>query len=106
MAVQKHNTYYDDELYYYDENGVRKPLQVGKIYSAGSGIKIENDVISVSGKYVSSASTALDGKRLVLVIMNGLNLLYHLGVIGVKQFKKLVLMLTTLLLLGLIHKVI
>ncbi len=67
MAVQKHNTYYDNELYYYDENGVRKPLQVGKIYSAGSGIKIENDVISVSGKYVASASTALDGKRLVLV---------------------------------------
>ena len=67
MAVQKHNTYYDNELYYYDENGVRKPLQVGKNYSAGSGIKIENDVISVSGKYVASASTALDGKRLVLV---------------------------------------
>ena len=67
MAVQKHNTYYDNELYYYDENGVRKPLQVGKDYSAGSGIKIENDVISVSGKYVASASTALDGKRLVLV---------------------------------------
>ena len=67
MAVQKHNTYYDNELYYYDEYGVRKPLQVGKIYSAGSGIKIENDVISVSGKYVASASTALDGKRLVLV---------------------------------------
>ena len=67
MAVQKHNTYYDNELYYYDENGVRKPLQVGKIYSAGSGIKIENDVISVSGKYVASANTALDGKRLVLV---------------------------------------
>lgn len=67
MAVQKHNTYYDNELYYYDENGVRKPLQVGKIYSAGTGIKIENDVISVSGKYVASASTALDGKRLVLV---------------------------------------
>lgn len=67
MAVQKHNTYYDNELYYYDKNGVRKPLQVGKIYSAGSGIKIENDVISVSGKYVASASTALDGKRLVLV---------------------------------------
>lgn len=67
MAVQKHNTYYDNELYYYDENGVRKPLQVGKIYSAGSGIKIENDIISVSGKYVASASTALDGKRLVLV---------------------------------------
>lgn len=67
MVVQKHNTYYDNELYYYDKNGVRKPLQVGKIYSAGSGIKIENDVISVSGKYVASASTALDGKRLVLV---------------------------------------
>ena len=67
MAVQKHNTYYDNELYYYDENGVRKPLQVGKIYSAGSGIKIENDIISVSGKYVASANTALDGKRLVLV---------------------------------------
>ena len=67
MAVQKHNTYYDNELYYYDEYGVRKPLQVGKNYSAGSGIKIENDVISVSGKYVASASTALDGKRLVLV---------------------------------------
>ena len=66
MAVQKHNTYYDNELYYYDENGVRKPLQVGKIYSAGSGIKIENDVISVSGKYVASADSTLSGKRLVL----------------------------------------
>ena len=66
MAVQKHNTYYDNELYYYDENGVRKPLQVGKIYSAGSGIKIENDIISVSGKYVASADSTLSGKRLVL----------------------------------------
>ena len=66
MAVQKHNTYYDNELYYYDENGVRKPLQVGKNYSAGSGIKIENDVISVSGKYVASADSTLSGKRLVL----------------------------------------
>lgn len=66
MAVQKHNTYYDNELYYYDENGVRQPLQVGKVYSAGSGIKIENDIISVSGKYVSSADASLDGKQLVL----------------------------------------
>ena len=66
MAVQKHNTYYDNELYYYDENGVRKPLQVGKNYSAGSGIKIENDIISVSGKYVASADSTLSGKRLVL----------------------------------------
>ena len=66
MAVQKHNTYYDNELYYYDENGVRKPLQVGKVYSAGSGIKIENDIISVSGKYVASADPSLDGKQLVL----------------------------------------
>ena len=66
MAVQKHNTYYDSELYYYDENGVRQPLQVGKVYSAGSGIKIENDIISVSGKYVASADTSLDGKSLVL----------------------------------------
>lgn len=66
MAVQKHNTYYDNELYYYDENGVRKPLQVGKVYSAGSGIKIENDIISVSGKYVSYADPSLDGKTLVL----------------------------------------
>lgn len=66
MAVQKHNTYYDNELYYYDENGVRQPLQVGKVYSAGSGIKIENDIISVSGKYVSSADDSLDGKQLVL----------------------------------------
>jgi len=66
MAVQKHNTYYDDELYYYDEHGVRQPLQVGKVYSAGSGIKIENDVISVSGKYVASADAGLDGKQLVL----------------------------------------
>ena len=66
MAVQKHNTYYDNELYYYDENGVRKPLQVGKVYSAGSGIKIENDIISVSGKYVASADPSLDGKSLVL----------------------------------------
>lgn len=66
MAVQKHNTYYDNELYYYDENGVRKPLQVGNVYSAGSGIKIENDIISVSGKYVTSADPSLDGKRLVL----------------------------------------
>ena len=66
MAVQKHNTYYDNELYYYDENGVRKPLQVGKDYSAGSGIKIENDIISVSGKYVASADSTLSGKRLVL----------------------------------------
>lgn len=66
MAVQKHNTYYDYELYYYDENGVRKPLQVGKVYSAGSGIKIENDIISVSGKYVASADPSLDGKSLVL----------------------------------------
>lgn len=66
MAVQKHNTYYDNELYYYDENGVRKPLQVGKVYSAGSGIKIENDIISVSGKYVASANPSLDGKQLVL----------------------------------------
>ena len=66
MAVQKHNTYYDNELYYYDENGVRKPLQVGKNYSAGSGIKIENDVISVSGKYIASADSTLSGKRLVL----------------------------------------
>ena len=66
MAVQKHNTYYDNELYYYDENGERKPLQVGKVYSAGSGIKIENDIISVSGKYVASADPSLDGKKLVL----------------------------------------
>lgn len=66
MAVQKHNTYYDNELYYYDEHGVRKPLQVGKVYSAGSGIKIENDIISVSGKYVASADPSLDGKQLVL----------------------------------------
>ena len=66
MAVQKHNTYYDNELYYYDENGVRQPLQVGNVYSAGSGIKIENDIISVSGKYVASADTSLDGKPLVL----------------------------------------
>ena len=69
MAVQKNNTYYDydnSELYYYDKNGVRKPLQVGKDYSAGSGIKIENDIISVSGKYVSSADSTLSGKRLVL----------------------------------------
>ena len=69
MAVQKNNTYYDydnSELYYYDKNGVRKPLQVGKNYSAGSGIKIENDIISVSGKYVSSADSTLSGKRLVL----------------------------------------
>lgn len=66
MAVQKHNTYYDNELYYYDEHGVRKPLQVGKVYSAGSGIKIENDIISVSGKYVASADPSLDGKSLVL----------------------------------------
>lgn len=66
MAVQKHNTYYDNELYYYDEHGVRKPLQVGKVYSAGSGIKIENDIISVSGKYVGSADPSLDGKSLVL----------------------------------------
>ena len=69
MSVQKHNTYYDydnSELYYYDKNGVRKPLQVGKDYSAGSGIKIENDIISVSGKYVASADSTLSGKRLVL----------------------------------------
>ena len=69
MAVQKNNTYYDydnSELYYYDKNGVRKPLQVGKDYSAGSGIKIENDIISVSGKYVASADSTLSGKRLVL----------------------------------------
>ena len=69
MSVQKHNTYYDydnSELYYYDKNGERKPLQVGKDYSAGSGIKIENDIISVSGKYVSSADSTLSGKRLVL----------------------------------------
>lgn len=66
MSVQKHNTYYDNELYYYDENGERKPLQVGKVYSAGSGIKIENDIISVSGKYVASADSTLSGKRLVL----------------------------------------
>jgi hypothetical protein len=66
MAVQKHNTYYDNELYYYDENGVRKPLQLGKVYSAGSGIKIENNIISVSGKYVASADPSLDGKSLVL----------------------------------------
>lgn len=69
MSVQKHNTYYDydnSELYYYDKNGERKPLQVGKDYSAGSGIKIENDIISVSGKYVASADSTLSGKRLVL----------------------------------------
>jgi len=66
MAVQKHNTYYDSELYYYDENGVRQPLQVGKVYSAGSGIKIENDIISVSGKYLTSADPASAGKQLVL----------------------------------------
>lgn len=69
MAVQKNNTYYDydnSELYYYDKNGERKPLQVGKDYSAGSGIKIENDIISVSGKYVASADSTLSGKRLVL----------------------------------------
>ena len=66
MAVQKHNTYYDNELYYYDENGVRQPLQVGNVYSAGSGIKIENDIISVSGKYVASADPSLDGKQLIL----------------------------------------
>ena len=71
MATQKHNTYYnentpDSGLYYYNENGEPKKVEVGSTYSAGSGIKIENDIISVSGKYVASADSALDGKQLVL----------------------------------------
>lgn len=71
MAKQKHNTYYNENtpgsgLYYYDENGEAKKVDVGSTYSAGSGIKIENDIISVSGKYVASAGSALDGKQLVL----------------------------------------
>lgn len=71
MAKQKHNTYYNENtpesgLYYYNENGEPKKVEVGSTYSAGSGIKIENDIISVSGKYVASAGSALDGKQLVL----------------------------------------
>ena len=71
MATQKHNTYYnentpDSGLYYYNKNGEPKKVEVGSTYSAGSGIKIENDIISVSGKYVASAGSALDGKQLVL----------------------------------------
>ena len=71
MATQKHNTYYnentpDSGLYYYNENGEPKKVDVGSTYSAGTGIKIENDIISVSGKYVAYAGSALDGKQLVL----------------------------------------
>jgi len=56
MAVQKHNTYYDNELFYYNELGEKIPLQVGRVYSAGSGIKIDDEnVISISANYVTSA---------------------------------------------------
>jgi len=71
MAKQKHNTYYNENtpgsgIYYYNENGEPKKVDVGSTYSAGSGIKIENDIISVSGKYVASADSSLDGKSLIL----------------------------------------
>ena len=46
MAKQKHNTYYnentpDSGIYYYNENGEAKKVDVGSTYSAGEGIKIE-----------------------------------------------------------------
>lgn len=71
MAKQKHNTYYNENtpgsgIYYYNENGEPKKVDVGSTYSAGSGIKIENDIISVSGKYLASADSSLDGKSLIL----------------------------------------
>ena len=63
MAKQKHNTYYnentpDSGIYYYNENGEAKKVDVGSTYSAGEGIKIEYKIISVSADYAYNSSVS------------------------------------------------
>lgn len=63
MAKQKHNTYYnentpDSGIYYYNENGEAKKVDVGSTYSAGEGIKIEEKIISVSADYAYNSAVS------------------------------------------------
>ena len=59
MAIQKHNTYYDDKkpgsgIYYYDENGNHKEVLTKNDLNAISSISSINDkVTALSSKTVS-----------------------------------------------------
>ena len=68
MSIKKNNAYYEPTsgLYHYDDTGEPKLIPGGSNYSAGAGIKIDDNIISVSGKYVTSADQSLSGKQLVI----------------------------------------